>query len=104
MRIHRNPWPAFVAGLVITLPGAAVAQQPTAEEQRIKELEQRLLVLERKLEIAEEDQTKKKAETPVVKADNKGFSVTSADQAFQLKLRGYVQADGRFVDEDHSDT
>jgi phosphate-selective porin OprO/OprP len=32
----------------------------------------------------------------VVKASSEGFTLSSEDKAFQLKLRGYVQADGRF--------
>lgn len=36
----------------------------------------------------------------VIKASTEGFSLSSADKAFLLKLRGYVQADGRFFDSD----
>jgi phosphate-selective porin OprO/OprP len=64
-------------------------------------LEQKVKVLERKQEIAEEEAAKKKKEAPNFKAGEKGFAWTSADGDFELKLRGYVQADGRFsIDDD----
>ncbi|MBI5505088.1 MAG: porin [Deltaproteobacteria bacterium] len=44
------------------------------------------------------------AETPVVTAGSKGFVLTSPDKAFELKLRGYLQADGRFVADDDNKT
>ena len=34
--------------------------------------------------------------TPVVGAGREGFAMRSADGAFQLRLRGYIQSDGRF--------
>lgn len=63
----------------------------------LQELDQKVRILERKLEIADETAATKAKESAVVTASSKdGFSLTSADKAFQLKLRGYVQADARF--------
>ena len=42
------------------------------------------------------EQAAKAKETPIVKAGQDGFSLQSADGNFVLRLRGYVQADGRF--------
>lgn len=64
------------------------------------ELEQKVKVLERKQELAEEEAAKKKKESPVFKAGEKGFSFASADGDFELKLRGYLQADSRFSFDD----
>lgn len=87
---------------------AAPAAQPAPVN---SELEQKVKVLERKQELAEEEAAKKKKESPVFKAGEKGFSFSSADGDFELKLRGYLQADSRFsfdddpeVNGDFSDT
>ena len=36
------------------------------------------------------------APSVIIQADSEGFSLSSADKAFQLKLRGYLQVDGHF--------
>ena len=94
---------ALVGGVMST--GSNVAQ---AADVTIEQLDQKVKVLERKLEIADEEAQKKAKESTVVKADKDGFSIASADKSYQLKLRGYVQADGRFFvddsDEKASDT
>jgi phosphate-selective porin OprO/OprP len=106
-------------GLLMTLftAAAAAAQQPPphpitataavpptdtaklVEElaARIDELDQQLRVLQRKLEIEKEQAADKAKVTPTVVAGREGYAVRSADGDFQLKFRGYVQADGRFV-------
>src|SRR5688500_8369491 len=61
------------------------------------ELDQRLRVLERKLELQEEAAATKAASTPTVTlAPDKGLAVKSPDGDSEIKLRGLVQADGRF--------
>jgi phosphate-selective porin OprO/OprP len=64
---------------------------------RIDELDQQLRVLQRKLEIEKEQAADKAKVTPTVVAGREGYAVRSADGDFQLKVRGYVQADSRFV-------
>ncbi|RKH31599.1 OprO/OprP family phosphate-selective porin, partial [Corallococcus sicarius] len=39
-------------------------------------------------------------EAPVIQVSEEGFSVSSADKAFVVKLRGQLQADGRFFADD----
>jgi phosphate-selective porin OprO and OprP len=104
------------AGLLMTLftATAAAAQQASPQSTtapppsdtaklvdelaaRIDELDQQLRVLQRKLEIEKEQATEKAKVTPTVVAGREGYAVRSADGDFQLKFRGYVQADGRFV-------
>jgi phosphate-selective porin OprO/OprP len=92
------------ASAVLFSTGAAAVSDASSAEARIEALEQKIKVLERRLEIADEEAAKVKAEAPVVKGDSKGFSITSADKAFQLKLRGFVQSDARFVTDDDGDT
>lgn len=65
---------------------------PGAEQQ------QQILVLERKLEIQEEAAAAAKESTPVVSAGPKGFSLRSADSKNQLRLRGTMHLDGRYLD------
>jgi phosphate-selective porin OprO/OprP len=107
------------AGLLMTLftATAAAAQQPSPQPitaaaavppsdtaklvdelaARIDELDQQLRVLQRKLEIEKEQSADKAKVTPTVVAGREGYAVRSADGDFQLKFRGYVQADSRFV-------
>jgi len=101
------------------------AEQFHALEQKVLELEQelkalrgtnspsqkppealpatRLDELDRKVKSLEQDQeqTKQAAEAkaktaPKISLDERGFSFVSADENFKLRLRGYIQADGRF--------
>ncbi len=86
------------------LSAATPAAQPSAEAAKLEELEQKVLILQRRTEISEEDAAKKKLEAPVVTASDKGFALASPDKAFELKLRGYAQADSRFVANDTNGT
>jgi len=84
----------------LALPLAAQAQEVSNEEllKRIEEQEQKILVLERKLEINDEAATTAKESTPTVSAGPKGFSLRSADGKNQLRLRGTLHLDGRYLD------
>jgi len=63
-------------------------------------LDQRLRILERKLELAEEAAAEKTKTAAGATAGADGFALKSADGAFQLKLRGLLQTDGRFYSGD----
>jgi phosphate-selective porin OprO/OprP len=75
-------------------------QGPLQQDQKQQEQEQKVLVLERKLEIQEEANKAALASTPVVKASPRGFSIQSADGQNQVKFRGVLQVDGRFLTND----
>lgn len=62
---------------------------------QLEELRQKVLVLERKQEIAASDAAELKKKTPVVVAGDKGFGLKSPDGAYEIKLRGLLQADAR---------
>lgn len=66
-------------------------------------LDQRLRVIERRLELLAEEAAAKAEKDPVATLSTaKGFSIKSPD-GVELKLRGVVQADGRFfVDDDRN--
>ncbi len=67
-------------------------------EERLAELEQKEKIRDRQLEIEGEQAAEKAKTTPLVTASAKdGFSIKSPDGDFLLRLRGLLQADGRFV-------
>ena len=83
----------------------AAAQTPEQRlEQRLEEQEQRIRVLERRLELAEETAGTAAKTTPVVKAAPSGFSLSSADSGFTVKLRGNLAVDGRFFEDKNTVT
>ena len=90
----------IAAAVTAALLPAIVQADPTNEEllQKIEELSQKVLVLERKLEVQDEAARTAVASTPVVKASPRGFSLASADNQNQIKLRGTVHIDGRFFE------
>ena len=71
---------------------------------RIEALDQKLRVLERNRELDQENALAKSKEAPLVSAGSDGFSITSADKSFRLKVGGYAQADGKtfYDDPTHS--
>jgi phosphate-selective porin OprO/OprP len=81
-----------VAAPVVVAP---VAAPPSDLLNRIDEIDQRSRIVDRKLELAEEAAAEKKKTAPTFSADEKGFSLVSADKQFELKLRGLVQLDAR---------
>lgn len=73
-------------------------------EERLNQLEQEVAILKRQLELAKEDEIKKKTETPIITASSKdGFSIKSPDDGFKLRIRGLLQADGRFFTDNEKD-
>ena len=70
-------------------------------KKQVQELDQKVRILERKRELEAEAATTKESSTPRLTAGASGISFSSADTNFLLKLRGYVQANGRFYLDDH---
>jgi phosphate-selective porin OprO/OprP len=98
-------WRTAALAAASLLPLNAARAQPTLEEliQRIEEQEQKILVLERKLEIKEEADKSAASAAAVPKASDRGFSIQSADGKSQVKLRGVLHFDGRFMLDDETD-
>ena len=90
--------PAAAAAATAPAEGTEAAKTP---EERIEELDQKVRVLERRDEVDAEQAAEKAKSAASVTAGPEGFSIRSADNAFQLRLRGYVQLDGRFYNDDH---
>jgi phosphate-selective porin OprO and OprP len=81
-----------------TAEGAAEARAVLeALTERIGELDQQLRILERKLEIEREQAAEKTKSTPAVAIGGQGYSIKSGDGNFQIRFRGYIQSDARFV-------
>ncbi len=102
MQPERSTRRILAAAIAAALLPAVVQADPTNDEllQKIEELSQKVLVLERKLEVQDEATKTAVAATPVVKASPRGFSIASADNKNQLKLRGVMHVDGRFFEGD----
>jgi phosphate-selective porin OprO/OprP len=91
-------------------PAAPAAPAPTPApddsardartNERINEIDQRSRILERKLELAEEAEAKRQKESSVVAAADKGFSISSPDKGYVVKIKGLLQSDARFFLDD----
>jgi phosphate-selective porin OprO/OprP len=81
-----------------TAPASAPDPQtpPQTPEERIDTLDQQIRILARQLEIEKEAATAAQAAAPVATAGANGFELRSADSAFRLRIRGYLQADSRY--------
>ncbi|HYU33428.1 MAG TPA: porin, partial [Thermoanaerobaculia bacterium] len=80
-------------------PPVTPPDQKTLEE-KVEELDQKIRILERKDEIDKEAAAEKAKTATSATSGRDGFSLKSADGAYQLKIRGYVQLDGRFFQGD----
>jgi phosphate-selective porin OprO/OprP len=72
-------------------------------ESRLEELDQKVRILERQLEIEKEQAKERASQTPAVGASREGFQFRSGDGNFNLRVRGYLQADGLFVESEGAD-
>ncbi len=80
--------------------GGGAAQTADGNELDLATLDQRLRALERNLELQEEARVAKAKEAPVVTVGAGGAAVKSGDGAYEFKLRGLVQGDARFFQDD----
>jgi phosphate-selective porin OprO/OprP len=86
--------PAVPAEAPAAAPGAPAVPPPDA--QRLEEIEQLARIAARKHELLEEQAEKRAKEAPKLIIDDKGFALALPDKSFLLRIRGLVQADGRF--------
>ncbi len=70
-------------------------------KKQIMELDQKVRVLERDRELEKEAADAKKNDSPRLTAGQDGFSFSSADRNFILRVGAHLQADGRFFLGDH---
>lgn len=105
-----RPIPFFILLLSFAAaitPGTARAQAQSADpdlqalREQVRQLDQQLRILARQLELKEEAATTAAKAAPKVTANDKGFSLASADGANSIKLRALVQGDSRWFVGDH---
>jgi len=84
-------------GLTASLSAqSASASDVEALREQIRQLDQKLRVLERNTELNTEKVAADAKKLPVVAISDKGFTVTSSDKAFSIKLGALAQFDARF--------
>jgi len=90
----------LVAVMPLVVPAQDAEPESQTDREKLEELDQKVRVLERKAELEAEtvaEQAKKQAQVSIGKD---GFAFRSADGAYALRVRGYVQVDGvAFVDD-----
>jgi phosphate-selective porin OprO/OprP len=72
------------------------ALPPPAVPGLAEQADQEARIAIRRVELLEEQLAAKSKETPSVTADDKGFSLRSADGAYTLRIHGLLQADSRW--------
>lgn len=91
------------AAPTITTARANDAADTASLRDELAELRRKLAVIERKAELKDEDVAAKAKDNATAKFNEEGFSVTSPDKNFQLRIKGVVQTDARiFFDDDKS--
>ncbi|WP_442887700.1 OprO/OprP family phosphate-selective porin [Congregicoccus parvus] len=99
-RTRRTTLAALLLAATTVAPHSDAAENVSADVRALREqiaaLDQQLRVLERKQELRDEENAAAAARVPVVAAAASGFSITSGDKRFNLRLRGNVHADARF--------
>jgi phosphate-selective porin OprO/OprP len=78
---------AIGAALAVIAPAALASPETDALDQRVR-------VLERQLEMQKEESENKAKDATTASAGDKGFGIKSGD--FEVRLRGFAQADARF--------
>jgi phosphate-selective porin OprO and OprP len=81
-------------------PDSATQKQIQELREKVEELDQQIRVAERSRELEKEAAAAKTQDAASVTASRDGFSIKSAKGDFQLKVGGYIHADGRFYPSD----
>jgi len=97
-------WAALLAMAAAPAAAQGSSPEPPAEQDTttvpaaptVEDLEQRIRILERRLELDREAAATARASASTVSAGADGVKFASADGAYGITLRGYVQSDGRF--------
>ena len=77
-------------------PSPEGAEKATTLEEAIVALDTQIKILARQVELDKEAAAERARTAPQPAAGRGGFSIQSADGNFRLRLRGYMQSDGRF--------
>jgi phosphate-selective porin OprO/OprP len=86
-----------LAAVLVAPSFFAAAEEDVAQlKQQLDELDQKIRVLQRQQELDKEAATARAKETPTISSGKDGFWIRSADNAYQLRIGGVVQADSRW--------
>lgn len=96
-----EPVPAAVAPATPPPASSADPAELKALKEQLDALNQKILVLERKSEIEKEEKATKAKDTPVLTYKD-GFTFSSGDGQYQLKIGGWVQTDLAAIDSSKS--
>jgi len=98
-------WITAVASITLVAAsssqGADATDEIKALRKQIQELDQKVRVLERNHELEVEAAEARKKEAPRLSAGQDGFSFSSANSNFVLRVGAHIQADARFYLGDH---
>lgn len=105
MRNFPASYPSVRSALALlalaSAPPLSAAEADVAElRAQIRALEQKLLVIERKQELRDEAAAAAAPTTPRLTVNDRGFTLSSAEGANALRLRGLVQLDSRLFFDD----
>src|ERR1041385_7010574 len=99
--MHMGHW--ALAGLLVSAQAGQLDARADDRDEMISslkkqldQLDQKVKVLERHRELDADNTDARSKETPRITAGASGFSISSADTNFVLKVRGYIQADSRW--------
>lgn len=83
---------------------ASTAAAGPADHQAVENLNRKVRTLERKYEVEKEVAAENARKLPKFEAGPSGFKISSQDDKHQVRIRGSVQADGRFFMDDSADS
>ena len=87
---------ALAASFIVTSTYAIAEDDVSQLKQQVDELDQKIRVLQRQRELDKEAAAEKEKATPTVSSGKDGFWLRSADNAYQIRIGGVVQADSRW--------
>lgn len=88
---------SWILGALLAAAFAGSGTSPTrAEDATLEALDQKVRLLEKKLELQEEALAGNAKAAVTAEAGQDGFQIKNAGRDFLVKIRGVVQADGRF--------
>ncbi|MBE0437623.1 MAG: hypothetical protein IBX56_17695, partial [Methylomicrobium sp.] len=82
---------------------SASESNPAPVDETLQHLDQQVRILQRLNEIDKQEHAEAMKKSPTFDISRNGFRFESADKDFSLQLRGLIQADARFFQDDKSD-
>lgn len=95
----------LMASILAPAPGARADAEKEALQDRLRAVEDELALMRQQFQAKSESSTGASDGSAAVTADLSGFQIRSPDKkSYRLRLRGYVQTDGRFFADGGDDT